>query len=212
METNETIRYYDANAYEFCLDTLNVDMSFCRNKFLRLCGKGGHILDAGCGSGRDAGAFLNAGYEVTAMDASAPICQEAEAFLGQKVVHMSFENMEFNQVFDGIWACASLLHVTGKKMPDVLKRLWTALRENGVLYASFKYGEGEQIVQGRYFHYYKEDSLRELITGQYFDVKEIFVTQDARKGRQAERWVNVLAGKRTPATPQFVNYKEVKSL
>ena len=79
---NPVISYYDKNAEEFCRATKDADMSFCRDKFLHLLEQRNyikksksdkskiHILDAGCGSGRDAKAFLDAGYQVTELDAS----------------------------------------------------------------------------------------------------------------------------------------------
>lgn len=192
---NQTITYYDEKAEEFCAATRDADMSFCRNKFLNFMEQGACILDAGCGSGRDAKAFLEAGYQVTAMDASFKICKEAEKLLKQKVICISFEKMDFRQEFDGIWACASLLHISGEDIIQVLERCRIALKEKGVLYASFKYGQGERIVKGRLFNDYQEDSLKILMVKCGFSIIEIFVSQDVRVGRDAERWVNVLARK-----------------
>mgnify|MGYP001130625987 CR=1 FL=1 len=192
---NQTISYYNEHAEEFCAATGNADMSFCRRKFLCFLRQGGHILDAGCGSGRDARAFLGAGYEVTAMDASFNICKEAEKLLHRNVICMSFEEMNFRREFDGIWACASLLHIPKNAMIQVLERCRMALKENGVLYASFKYGQGERITKGRLFNNYQEDSLEELMVKARFSVIEIFISKDVRADRDAEQWVNVLAGK-----------------
>lgn len=122
---NQTISYYDKHAEEFCQETKDADMRFCRDKFLSLLEQKNdmqnskdntslniHILDAGCGSGRDAKAFLDAGCQVTAMDASIKMCEEAQKWLNRQVLCLSFEELIFKQEFDGIWACASLLHVS----------------------------------------------------------------------------------------------------
>ena len=124
---NQTISYYDKHAEEFCQETKDADMRFCRDKFLDFLERRNdmqnikdnislnmHILDAGCGSGRDAKAFLDAGYQVTAMDASTKMCEEAEKRLNKQVLCLSFEELIFEREFDGIWACASLLHVPYK--------------------------------------------------------------------------------------------------
>ena len=192
---NQTISYYDKNAEEFCKNTIDADMSFCRDKFLKYLSAGASILDAGCGSGRDSVAFKQLGYHVTAMDASPKICQEAEKVLGQKVLCKTFEELDDENVYNGIWACASLLHVPKERVGKVLYRLKRALKNGGVLYASFKYGEEEKVVNERLFNYYNEQSLRGLMVENGFEVLELFVTQDVREGRSEEMWVNVVGVK-----------------
>ena len=192
---NQTISYYNENAEEFCRNTIDADMSFCRNKFLQYLKTGATILDAGCGSGRDSVDFKQLGYHVTAIDASPKICQEAEKMLGQKVLCKTFEELDDENVYDGIWACASLLHVPKEKMGEVMYRLKRALKDRGILYASFKYGEEEKVVNGRLFSYYNERSLRVLMSENEFEVLELFVTQDVREGRSEEKWVNVVGVK-----------------
>lgn len=192
---NQTISYYDKNAAEFCKNTIDADMSFCRDKFLKYLKTGAAILDAGCGSGRDSVAFKQLGYHVTAMDASPEICKEAEKVLGQKVLCKTFEELDDENVYDGIWACASLLHVPKESMREVLYRLKRALKDGGILYASFKYGDKEKVVDGRLFNYYNEQSVRKLMEENGFEVLELFATQDVREDRREEQWMNVVGGK-----------------
>ncbi len=206
---NQTISYYDKNAEEFCRATKDADMSFCRDKFLHLLAQENHIgikqgnksnihiLDAGCGSGRDAKAFLDAGYQVTALDASKRICEEASKVLKQEVLCIEFGKLQFWQEFDGIWACASLLHVSYTEMDEVLNRFWDALKDEGILYASFKHGKGMRIDKDRVFYDYEENALKNLMINHCFLVEDIFVTQDVRKNRKNEQWINVLAKKGT---------------
>lgn len=198
---NQVISYYDKNAEEFCRATKDADISFCRDRFLYLLEQKEierdktkmHILDAGCGSGRDAKVFLDAGYQVTALDASRKICEEAQKLIKQEVFCIKFEALQFQQEFDGIWACASLLHVPFAEISGVLKRFWDALKESGIFYASFKYGEGVRIDGDRVFFNYKETALNNLVKNNGFSVEDIFLTQDVRKGRESEQWINVLA-------------------
>lgn len=192
---NQTISYYDKNAEEFCKNTIDADMSYCRSKFLNYLSEGTSILDAGCGSGRDSIAFKQLGYHVTAMDASPEICKEAEKVLGQKVICKTFEEIDDENMYNGIWACASLLHVPKESMGEVIHRLKHALKDNGILYASFKYGEDEKIVNGRLFSNYNEQTLRALIEGNGFEVLDLFVTRDVREDRREEMWVNVVGVK-----------------
>lgn len=210
---NQTLAYYNKHAHDFCEATANSDMSFYHDKFMKYLTYGAHILDAGCGSGRDSKVFVDAGFRVTATDASEAMCAEAEKLLQQKVLCMSFEDITFQSEFDGIWACASLLHVTKSAMPHILSLLKHALKENGVLYASFKYGTEERVEQGRYFNDYDEQSLRELFEKEGFSVRELFITEDVRKDRAGERWVNVIAksnrdGRSGARSGSLMNYVE----
>jgi SAM-dependent methyltransferase len=158
-----TISYYKANAQRFVERTRHVDMDSMYEPFLSLLPWGAHILDAGCGSGRDSRAFVERGYEVTALDASEAVVELASQYIGRPVFHMSFDQVRFREYFDGVWACASLLHVPRLGLPKVLERLGKALKVDGVMYASFKYGDEEVIRHGRLFSDYREDSFRQML-------------------------------------------------
>ena len=68
-----------------------------------------------------------------------------------------------------------------------------ALKENGIIYTSFKYGEFEGERNGRYFTDFTEDSLKEFILQiPQLQIKEIWTTGDVREGRGDERWLNIL--------------------
>lgn len=192
---NQTISYYDEHAEEYCAATRNADMSFCRDQFMAYLPAGAHILDAGCGSGRDSKAFFEKGFEVTAMDASEGMCKEAAKLLGQNVLQCTFQEMNFQNEFDGIWACASLLHVTRSDIDLVLQNLKKALKYEGVLYLSFKYGNEERMMKERFFNDYNEKLLRDVLENNGFTVMDIFTTEDVRKSRLGEIWVNAFAKK-----------------
>ncbi len=192
---DKTIHYYDMHAKDFVAGTENADMRHCRDRFLHYLKQGTKILDAGCGSGRDMLAFKEAGYEVEAFDASAEICRLASEKTGIEVKQLRFEELEGEEEYSGIWACASLLHVKPEDLPDVLQRLNRILKPEGVLYASFKYGTGEREKDGRFFYDLTEDTCRSLLWNAGFSIRELFITQDVRSGRSHEKWVNVIAGK-----------------
>ncbi len=97
------------------------------------------------------------------MEASAELGRVAEVFTGQPVQVMRFQDVDWEDEFDGIWACASLLHVPQGELPDVVDRLTRALRPGGVLYASFKQGGGERVEgTGRHFTDMDEAGMLEL--------------------------------------------------
>ena len=108
---------------------------------------------------------------------------------------MQFQEIEFVNEFDAIWASASLLHVPSSEIDDVLNRLKTSLKDDGILYASFKYGDFEGKRNGRYFNDLDESTSRELFEKLDFKVIKTWITFDARKGRENERWVNIIVKK-----------------
>ena len=191
----ETIEYYNRNAEAFIAGTLHANMSENRNRFLCHVKPGGKILDAGCGSGRDSLAFVQAGFLVDAFDASEEICRLASEILGFVVECKRFEELTGDSEYDGIWACASLLHVREKDLPDVLNRLKRLLKPDGILYASFKEGNSEREKDGRFFHDMTEDACRKLFLDAGMDVLELFRSQDVREERPGEYWVNIIGKK-----------------
>jgi SAM-dependent methyltransferase len=195
-----TLDYYEENAEAFDQRTRDIDLSPLYAHFLPLLPPGALILDAGCGTGRDGMEFAKRGFRVMAFDASRAMVHLASARIGRPVLHLSFRQLNFDHEFDGIWASASLLHVPKVDMPEVLDVLHHALVPGGVLYASFKRGEGEGIRDGRFFNDYTEDELRRLMADwrhrarrPAWSVLEIWRTDDVGQNRPGVDWVNLLA-------------------
>lgn len=194
MKDNKTLLFYTQNADSFFSGTVIADMQEVRKRFTDCLSKHGTILDFGCGSGRDTRAFMDSGFLVDAADGSADMCARASEYTGITVKHMMFDELDAHNQYDGIWACASLLHLPKNELADVLRKIEYALRENGVLYASFKYGDFEGIREGRYFTDFTENSLtafwKDTTSMRIFDV---WVSQDVRADRKEKQWINLLA-------------------
>lgn len=123
---------------------------------------GGAVLELGTGNGRDAAAMLAAGLVVTPSDASPELAAEAQARLGIPVRIMAFHELDDVAAYDGVWACACLLHAPREELTDDLARIFRALRPDGRLTASFKAGGGEgRDALGRYYNYPDAAQLRE---------------------------------------------------
>jgi len=189
-------QYYNRNADQFLNDTANLDMTAHYKKFLNYLDSGAAILDAGCGSGRDALQFKDLGFNVSAFDASIEMVKAATKLTGLQIAQMNFEQISLPQKYDGIWACASLLHVKRKNLKNVLVNLAKALNEGGIIYCSFKYGETERQKGERYFNDMNEALLKEIISDvPSLKFTEAWKSRDARKDRSSEFWLNCILTK-----------------
>ena len=192
-----TQRYYQRNAQQFFESTVEVDMAAIRDRFTALLPAHGAVLDAGCGSGRDAKAFAEQGFQVEAFDASPKLAALASQHSGLPVKVMRFQELDVSARYNGIWCCASLLHVPRAELPEVFWRLAKALKAGGVLYASFKHGHGEREDNGRVFTDMHEGEIAGMLRENGVDelrVMQEWMSEDRRRER-SDRWVNVLVGK-----------------
>lgn len=192
----DNLKYYNDHAASFAKDTAMVDFSQIRNRFIRKLNPGAAILDFGCGSGRDTKAFLQQGFHVTAVDGSEKLCQLASEYTGIPVRKMLFHELDETETFDGVWACASILHVPGISLPDILKRMSRAVKTDGVIYVSFKYGTFEGERDGRYFTDLTENTFAELIREiKELRIEEAWTSTDVRPGREEQKWLNIILRK-----------------
>lgn len=193
---NKTIEYYNKNVELFVSSTKDVEFNKMQNMLLKYLKKGDYILDLGCGSGRDSKAFLEKGFKVVSVDGSKKLCNIASSYIGEKVIFTTFQNFKSDIKFNGIWACASLLHLPYKDLKEVIKNLRNNLKEEGYFYLSFKYGEFEGERNGRYFTNMTEKKFRNLIKDILeYEIVEEKITSDARKGREEEKWLNIILKK-----------------
>lgn len=191
---NSTIDFYNRNAAEYCEKTKDINMSALYNRFEQYLYEKAQILDIGCGSGRDTKYFMGKGYSVTAIDASENICNWARRYVGKDIKNINVEDIRYYEEFDGIWASASLLHVPKNNMADVLNKCMTALRQGGVLYASWKYGICQHEEDGRKYSNFTCEELEDLlacISG--IENRELWITEDLL--HRDSRWVNVILTK-----------------
>lgn len=190
-----TLDYYNKNAKVFVAGTISANMEEHYCYFTKYLKSGSKILDLGCGSGRDSLAFQKMGYKVTAIDGSEEVCKEATAQTGIDVKCMTFEELPYQNEFDGVWACASLLHVKKSEMKEILKKVTRALKHSGVLYCSYKYGNQERIFDGRFFSDYTEKDILDLLVDTGLKCEKYWISSDVRADREDEKWLNIIAVK-----------------
>lgn len=192
-----TIEYYNKNALEYSRSTVCVDFSATQERFLRYMPPHAKILDFGCGSGRDTKYFLDKGHNVEAIDGSKEFCRLASAYTGILVKQMCFQELASVNEYDGIWACASILHLQWEDLISVLHKMAAALKNTGVIYTSFKYGTflGER--QNRYFTDFTENRLTEmLVLVPELQCREFWISSDVRPNRSEEKWMNIILSRK----------------
>jgi 2-polyprenyl-3-methyl-5-hydroxy-6-metoxy-1,4-benzoquinol methylase len=189
--------FYNDNAEAYCQATVKVDMEVARERFLSKLGPGSHILDAGCGSGRDMLAFAMRGFLVSGFDASYQMAAFASSYSGRTCAVLRFQEMQYQNEFDGVWSCAALLHVPKDDMEDVMNRFVNSLKPNGVAYFSFIEGEGERVSSdGRLYNSYTSGSLRRLLS-KIGRVRELEFWTSVDSGIQCRPapWLNMIVQK-----------------
>ncbi len=191
-----TLEYYNSKAKDFVSGTVDVAFTEIQDLFIEYIPAGGKILDFGCGSGRDTKYFISRGYDVYATDGSEELCKIASEYTGIQVKQMLFEELDEVELYDGVWACASILHVEKKHLPAIMNKIATATKKGGVVYTSFKYGDFEGIRNGRFFTYLTEKSFEELLRSvPELEIEKLWISADVRAERGEEQWLNIVLRK-----------------
>lgn len=197
MQDNSTLGYYDDHADVFYKSTVNADLGKIQERFLSKLQRQAYILDFGCGSGRDTKYFLERGFRVDAIDGSKELCKLACEYTGIEVKNMLFQELEEMGRYDGIWACSSILHLPADELEAVMRKMSDALKDNGIIYTSFKYGTFEGERNGRYFTDMTDETFVEFLNRIYvLEIEELWITADVRPERGEEKWLNLILRKR----------------
>ena len=193
-EQRDTIEYYNTHADEYCDATRNVDMSALYAEFEKYLKSGCKILDLGCGSGRDSKYFHDKGYEVVAADPSAEMCKRTRELVPIEVFEMRAEDLNFEDEFDAVWACASLLHVVSVNMRLALAKIIKALKTDGVFYASLKIKRDQLLELDRKTTYYSKEDLIDLFEVENCShIVDLLITRDT--GKRNIDWANIISKK-----------------
>lgn len=159
---DNTLAFYDREAAAYAARR-DAEGSRELEGFIAALSPGASVLDLGCGGGHDAQVMAEAGLRVTAVDGSPGLAAEASRRLGRKVRVLKFEDLTDERRYDAVWANASLLHVPIDGLHDVLGRVWRSLRPVGLLFASFKAGDGPgRDALGRYYNFPSAEQLEFL--------------------------------------------------
>ena len=192
---SDTLGYYNNNVDQFFASTIEADISELRGRFSKYLKQGDCILDLGCGSGRDTKAFLDQGFRVDAIDGSEELCKKASDYTGIQVKQQYFQDLNDDDKYNGVWACASLLHVEYNELSNVFTKIHKALKTSGIFYMSFKLGDSDVIREERHFTDMNDERFNALnVQTIGFEEIERWQTLDVRPDRNVE-WFNVILKK-----------------
>ena len=185
--------YYERNAERYAAETFSADMSEQYQRFLPLLKKGGKILDVGSGSGRDACYFQKHGYQVTALEPSKNLCREIQKVFSGEIICSDIQNYQPLELYDGIWACASLLHLQEKEVLQFFERIDRYLDDDGTVYISGKNGiQTGEAKDGRFFLEFSEQLIDKILTvNKQLRLEQLWYTEDA-SGSRGFRWMYVI--------------------
>ena len=183
--------YYEINAKQYILDTKDSNMSEQYKFFLKHIKKEALILDIGFGSGRDMLYFSSLNYKVEGLDSTKEFIDNMkDKFM---VYHQQVEDLNITDKYDAIWASASLLHVYRVNLKETIKRCLNALKNDGILYMSFKEGDKEITIENRYFNYINEPILKDILNDLNVTILDIMYSLDIR-GNDT-KWMSVIIKK-----------------
>lgn len=190
----DTIRIYDEICEEYARKTESIVLKELWDMFACRIPERGKILDLGCGSGRDSIYFRSIGFEIVALDASPKMCQIAYRYLKDNVVCGNILDLCYDREFDGIWACASMLHIPRKDQQLAWKTIVKALRQNGYAYVSYKYGGFEGRRNRLYYLDMTEERLMEMLDKiDQLQVEKVWKTIDIHyEDKKPEIWLHCL--------------------
>ena len=185
--------YYESNAERYAAETISADMSEQYQRFLPLLKKGAKILDVGSGSGRDACYFQKQGYQVTALEPSKNLCGEIRKVFSGEIVCSDIQNYQPAERYDGIWACASLIHLQEEEVLQFFEKIDQYLDDNGIIYISGKNGISTgEVEDGRFFLEFTDQLVEKILTvNKQLKLEQLWYTEDV-SGRRGFRWLNVV--------------------
>lgn len=190
--TARTLAHYDARAAEFWAGTRDHDVRQNIEALLRhLRGTPPfHILDFGCGPGRDLAALRALGHEPIGLEGSPRLAAMAREHSDCEVREQDFLALRLPAThFDGVFANASLFHVPSRELPRVLDDLYATLRPDGVLFSSNPRGNNEEGWQGeRYGVYHDLEAWRGFLSGAGFVELEHYY-RPAGQPREQQPWL-----------------------
>lgn len=192
----QTQAFYDGDPEGYSESTIRNDVSEIMGRFVARLRPGSRVLDLGCGSGRDTLTLRRLGFDVVPADGSEGMCRVAGRNTGSDVLRLDIADMDFEGEFDGVWACASLLHLLPGEVVPALEGIRRALRPGGAAYVSFKEGTFSGMRDGRWYTDMTSDAVADAAAAAGFSSWDIWASADGR----GTRWTNAILDRRRAAS------------
>jgi len=190
-----------AHTYSQCW-LKNSGMENCLNKFINELPQRSNVIDIGCGVGRDVKYLIEQGINTIGIDLSVEMLNEAKKIVPlAKFYEMDMRNIEFSEnSFNGIWACASVLHMPKFFISHILDEFYRILKKGGILFLSMQEGDVEEFhePEGRFFTYYKKDELTDILIQNKFDIFDVNSKESGKNTFNKQlitKWINFFARK-----------------
>ena len=164
--------------------------------FIKMISIEGKVLDLGCGTGSASLELMKRGFSTFPVDASIEMVKVAESLLKIKVRKISFDEIDEHNFYHAIWANFSLLHTTKNQFSDILKNLFFALREEGILFFSLKQGVGESRDKlGRFYSYYEKSEVEKYLEKANFQTRKYTEGASIGLAGNKENWMGFFCEK-----------------
>lgn len=187
---------YKTNPQEYINQTKSIDMSHVYSIFEKHLNSSSYIWDIGCGSCRDSIYFHQKGYKILASDYSEEMVSLVKKEVNFNVVVDDMTNSQIFDQFDAAWACSSLLHLKREELSKFFNHIFNNLKDNGILYCSFKKGDSEREKFGLTFQDFTLQSFEQYMKEiKLFNIIESFETKDSLSDLRPD-WVNFVLKKK----------------
>lgn len=151
-------------------------------------GQNGHIIEVGCGTGRDMSWFEAQKSIVTGIDLSMGMLSFARKEVHGDLASMNMRYLAFcNACFEGAWCCASLLHLPKTEAIHTLQEIRRVLKSGGMLVLSIQKGHGEGWEDSyvpevkRFFARYQPDEMRNILLNNGFSIRKAGSSQEGNR-------------------------------
>ena len=194
MVDKQTVTIYDRKiaTYKKMVDKLPDIKPL--NAFIDALQAGAYVLDWGSGPGYLAAEMRARGLRPLCVDASSKMVEAAQNDYQLDAKQAEFSHLNENQIYDGIWANFSLLHVERAAFFSHISAAATALVPSGVFYVSVKLGKGQERDElGRFYTYFNHDELEEILGQSGFEIVDKFTGKSKGMAGKLEEWVGLLA-------------------